>query len=117
MALDQRRRLVQHCGQLVRLDLAPIACPILPELPRRIRTAHAMAKVVLAACIELQVSRKYVAILIQKADQSAVVIDMAMTEDQGLNVARVHPQETNIVDDRRGIAEVEKHRAVLLLPL
>src|SRR5262249_25004056 len=117
MALDHRWRLARHCGHLVRLDLAPIQRPILAELPRRIGTADAMAKVDLAACIELQVSRKYVAILIQKADQSTVVIDMAMTEDQGLNLARVDPQETTIVDDRRGIAEVEQYRAVVLLPL
>src|SRR5262245_31335065 len=98
MALDHRRRLAQHRGHLVRLYLAPIQRPILAELPRRIPTANAMAKVVLAACIEFQVNWKYVAILIQKADQSSVVIDMAMTEDQSLNLAWVHPQETNVVD-------------------
>ena len=85
---DHGRRLAQHRRHLVRVDLAALECAVLTQLPRR-AAAEAMAEIVLAAGIELQVGRQHAAILAQEADQAAVMIDMAVADDQRLDLAGV----------------------------
>ena len=101
---------------------ATIAAPVeraeFAELSRRRRRADAMAEIVLAAGIELHVGRKHAAIFVEKADQAAVVVDVPVADDQRLDLARVDLQQAHIVDDRRrGVAEVQQDRALLLLAL
>ena len=77
-----------------------------------------MAEIVLAAGIELDVGRQHVAILPEEADQAAVMVDMTVADDQRLHLARVDPQQPDVVDQRRGrVAEVEHDRALLLVAL
>ena len=68
---DHRRRLAQHRRDLLRGDLAAVERAEFAELPRRRRAADAMAEIVLAAGIELEVGRQHVAILVEEADQAA----------------------------------------------
>ena len=118
MVRDHGRRLAQHDRHVLRGDLASVEDAVLCELPRRGRRANAVAEIVLAARIELDIGRKDVAVFLQEADEATVVVDVAVADDQRLDLGRVHLKESHIVDDgRRGVAEVEQDRALLLLTL
>ena len=74
-----------------------------------------MAEVVLAARVELHVGGKHAAVLVEEADEPAVVVDVAMADDQRLDLCRIDLEQPHVVDDRRrGVAEVEQDRAALV---
>ena len=92
--------------------------PNSPNCPAVGVARHPVAEIVLAAGIEPHVGRKHTAVSVEKADQAAIVVDVPMADDQRLDLARVDLQQAHIVDDRRrGIAEVQQDRALLLVAL
>src|SRR5262245_21160565 len=88
VARDYGRRLAQHRRHLVRVDLASNQRAILAQLSRR-GPAEPMAEIVFTAGIQLEVGRKYAPVLAQEADQAAVMVDVAVADDQRLDLGRI----------------------------
>src|SRR5262249_54527272 len=56
--------------------------------------------------------------LAQEADQAAVMVDVAVADDQRLDIGRIGFEKSHVVDERRrGVAEVEQDCALLLSEL
>ena len=73
------------------------------------------AEIVLAAGIELDVGGQHVAILVQEADKTTVVIEMTMAHDHRIDLAGIGASQFDIVDQSlRRIAEIEHDGALLV---
>src|SRR5262249_57578409 len=74
------------------------------------RSLVAPAEVVLAAGIERELLRQPRAMPIEKAEQPAVMVEMAVAHDQCLDLLRIGADIVDVVVERfRGVAEVDHH--------
>src|SRR5580658_10249301 len=64
---------------------APIEIAEVAEHPNRSGREYAVAEVVFASCIEPDVPGERVAILVEESHQSAVMVEMAMTDDESID--------------------------------
>ena len=99
VAFDHGRGLAQHGLHLLCGDLLAVEDAELTVLPGR-GAADTMTEIILAAGIELHVGGQHAAILVEKSDQAAVMIDMAVADDQRIDLRRIHIQKADVVDDR-----------------
>ena len=76
-----------------------------------------MAEIVLTARVELDVGRHHRAVFLQEANEAAIVIDMPVADDHRLDLRRIDLEQIHIVENCRGVAEVEQDRAVLCAAL
>src|ERR1700731_1812965 len=73
-----------------------------------------MTEIVLATGIELDSRGQHAAVPVEKADQAAIVIEMTMTEDQCVYLARIDLEDIDVVEERiRAVAVIEHEIAVL----
>jgi hypothetical protein len=79
---------------------------------------EATAEVVLAARVELDVRRKHSAVLVEESHQTAVMIEMAMADNQSVDLPRVDAHEAHVVEEHvGGVAEIEQQGAGLVAAL
>ena len=73
---------------------------------------NSVAEIVLAAGVKLKIRGQHAAIFVEKRDQAAVMIEMAVADDQGVNLFRVYAQQLDIVQERvRRVSVIEHQRA------
>ncbi len=80
MASDHCRVLAQHDAYIACRERAAVEIAEVAELARSASRLHAMAEIIFATCIKLDVSREYAAVFIKESDQSTVMIEMPMTD-------------------------------------
>src|SRR5580700_4774880 len=85
MSADNSRVLAKNhryvfCRESAAIEIAEVA-----EHPNRSGREYAVAEVVFASCTESDIPGQRVAILVEKSHQSAVVVEMAMTDDESID--------------------------------
>lgn len=112
VAGDDGRRLAQNRRDLLCDEVAPVELAEIGELALHRTRADAMAEIVLAAGIELEVGRERSAVPGEEAVQPAIMVVMAMADDQGIDLGRVDLEDADIVEERIGaVAEIEQDGA------
>src|SRR5215204_1826035 len=114
VARDDRRGLAEHGRDLLRRKFAPVEHAEIGELARCAPALIAMAEIVLAAGVELDVGRERRAVFLEEADEPAKMVVMAVANDERVELARVNAGDVDVVEERLGaVAEVEHHGALL----
>src|ERR1035437_3155346 len=73
-----------------------------------------MTEVVFTSGVELHIRRQRAAVLVQKSDQSAVMVEMAMAHDQRVDFLRIDADDIEIVEQcLRRVAVIEHECAIL----
>ena len=90
--------LAGHHFHSQRLQFAAVEHARVAELTGSASCGFPGAEIVLAADVEREVSRKLVAVLLQEPDQRAVVVEVAVTEDQALHLGGVNTDDFHVVE-------------------
>src|SRR5580704_18744382 len=112
MSADNGRILAKNkryvsCRKGAAIEIAEVA-----EHPNRSGREYAVAEVVFASCIQPDIPGQRVAILVEESHQSAVMVEMAMTDDESIDFLCIQSEIVEIGKERfRCIAVIEHHRA------
>ena len=112
MAADHSRIGTQHHFDFECGEFAPVEHPTFAELPRRGTGYFGLAEIVFAAGIQRKIGRQLVAVFLQITDQAAVMVEVAVTQDQTLHFRIVDAEDLHVVGERiGGVAIVEQQIA------
>jgi hypothetical protein len=104
----------QDNANVARCERASVEIAEIAELAGRARWYHAMAKIVFAARVKLDVCGQYATAFIQQSDQSAIMIKMAVANNQGIERLRLDADNFHIVEQRfRRVSIIEHKRSRL----
>src|ERR1017187_9984571 len=82
MVTDDGRSLAQYDTHISRRECTTIKINEIAELTRFSSPLHPMTEVVFTSGVELHIRRQRAAVLVQKSDQSAVMVEMAMAHSR-----------------------------------
>src|SRR5580704_18002835 len=111
MSADNSRILAKNkryvsCRKGAAIEIAEVA-----EHYNRSGGEYAVAEVVFASCIECDIPGQRVAILVEKSQQSAVMVEMAMTDNESIYFLCIYFEIVEIGKERcRCIGVIEHHR-------
>src|ERR1017187_3183306 len=114
MVTDDGRSLAQYDTHISRRECTTIKITEIAELTRFSSPLHPMTEVVFTSGVELHIRRQRAAVLVQKSDQSAVMVEMAMAHDQRVDFLRIDADDIEIVEQcLRRVAVIEHECAIL----
>ncbi len=108
---DHGRRLAQHRGDALRGELAAVQRAEIGELALGRRRVDAVAEIVLAAGIELDVGGQLVAELVEEAVEAAEMVVVPVAHDQRVELRRIDADQLHVVDQHFGRVAVVQHHA------
>jgi hypothetical protein len=110
---DHGRVFAQDDRDLLSRQCAPVERAKVSQLARR--SDQAMAEIVLTAGVELHVRRQRAAILVEESHQAAEMIEMAVADNQGVNLLHVDAHDAHVVDEDVGRVTVIEHQGAGLV--
>jgi hypothetical protein len=118
LAADHNRRFTQHDLDILPGEIAPVEHAEIAELALRAGADIALAEIVLAAGVHGQIGRQVLAVLLEKTEQPAPMVEMTVAHDQRIDLGRIDLQELHVAVDGIGRpAEVEQEGLLLVAAL
>ncbi len=99
---DHDRALRQHHLHVVGRDIAAVEHAEVVELTRRRRAVVALAEIVLAAGVERQFRGQRLAVTVEEADEPAPMIEMAVAQDQRVDLLHVDAEQVHVPGQHLG---------------
>ena len=100
---DHGWSLAQHDSDLVRRQRAAVEIAEVTKRAGRSRGHDTMAEIVLASRVELDVGGQRVAILVEESDQAAVMVEMAVADDERVDFVASAPTSSKLFSKASGV--------------